>query len=304
MSIISMCSLLWKNTEKNDAKHYGSMVLPGGIAEIRDVAYMTDGDRYHLFDCYYPEGTDKALPTIIDIHGGGWMYADKDLNKFYCQYLAKRGYTVFSLSYSLVPSVTVQRQLQEVSLALKYIGEHAADFPMMDTDKIMLTGDSAGGQLAAYTAALAVSPYLREQLDTDEFKLKFDCVTLTSPVAYMKGAGPLGAYGKLMWGEKPFRPTDRRFLTIEELIPFAKDYPRTLLVTSSGDFLAKNQTIRLYNALRANGTNAVLRYFPKFDGVSLPHVFAVLEPYSAAGKICLDETLEFFMKDGDKNGQA
>ena len=65
-----------------------------------------------MFDAYYPAENDGKLPVIIDIHGGGWMYADKDLNIFYNQYLASRGFLVFSVSYRLVPSVAVPDQLR------------------------------------------------------------------------------------------------------------------------------------------------------------------------------------------------
>ena len=36
-----------------------------------------DGNKYHLLDIYYPENAAEKLPVIIDIHGGGLMYAEK-----------------------------------------------------------------------------------------------------------------------------------------------------------------------------------------------------------------------------------
>ncbi len=110
---------------------------------------------FHLLDVYYPEGTkaDAKLPVIIDIHGGGWMYGDKDLNKYYCLELANRGYVVFNMSYRLAPDVTVNEQLQDCAEALKWINENMESYPC-DRSRILLTGDSAGGQLCAYSAAL------------------------------------------------------------------------------------------------------------------------------------------------------
>ncbi|UKI14322.1 MAG: hypothetical protein L6V85_09755 [Clostridiales bacterium] len=50
-----------------------------------------------LWTCIVPRvRKTKKLPVIIDIHGGGWMYGDKDLNAPYCEALAKRGFVVVS----------------------------------------------------------------------------------------------------------------------------------------------------------------------------------------------------------------
>ena len=285
--------LLWKNTEKSDAKTHARQTLPPGITELCDLPYADDGDHYHLFDAYYPAQNDGALPVIIDIHGGGWMYADKDLNKFYNQYLAARGFLVFSLSYRLVPAVTPADQLRDVCLALRAIGEKMRELPC-DPAKVMLTGDSAGGMLAAYAAVLARSAHLRAHFETVDPQIDFTCVTLTSPVAYMNERSLIGAYGRLMWKERPFAYCGKSYLNFNELLDEIESLPPMLLITSAGDILALKQTRRMFRELLEKGVDARLLDFGSPGGEMLPHVFAVLEPESVQGRRCLDETCAFF----------
>ncbi len=287
-------SKFWDTVKKSDDKLHATQVLPDGIKEILNIPYKDSDSEYHLFDVYYPEDTNKPLPVIIDIHGGGWMYATKDLNKIYCQYLAKRGFVVFNLSYRLVPDVKVPEQLQDIALALTKIKETFSLVPC-DPTKIMLTGDSAGGQLAAFTAAISESEKLSAYFDTVDHKISFSCLTLTSPVSFMNCEMPMGFYGRMMWGERAFKRSTTKYMNIDELLREIDSFPPTLLVTSSGDFLGLKQTRKLYKTLLSTSFEAKLLDFPKFEGKDLPHVFGVLEPYSKAGAIYIDKMCEFFL---------
>ena len=286
-------TVIWNNTAKSDAANHAKQSLPDGIKEENNFAYIDDGDKYHLLDAYYPAENNGKLPVIIDVHGGGWMYGDKELNKIYCEYIASRGFIVFNMSYRLVPDVFAGEQLKDVSLALKWINENLDRFPA-DRSKIMLTGDSAGGMLAAFTGVLSCSQSARNIFGTVDFGLKFNCITLTSPVAYMNTPGIMGAYNKLMWNEKPFKTCRTPYLNIDEIIDFAPDYPNTLMITSSGDILALNQTRNLYRLFLDKKLKAELIDYPKYNGKNLPHVFPVLQPMGDPGYKVIDRMAEFF----------
>lgn len=287
----------WDGVAVGDNARISKQVLPEGIKEVNNIPYTDSGSEYHLLDVYYPENAEGKLPVIIEIHGGGWMYGTKDLNKIYSEYLAARGFVVFNLSYRLVPEVTVPEQLRDISLAIKKVSEIMDSFPC-DRERIMLTGDSAGGQLAAFTAAISVNEKLRDHFDTADYPISFSCVTLTSPVAFMNSSLPMGLYCRMMWGEKGTRQSTRKYMNIDELIRETKNFPRTLLVTSSGDVLALKQTRELYKTMLTYSVDAKLLDFPKFEGKNLPHVFGTLEPYSKAGKLYIDKMCEFFNEEG------
>ncbi len=298
--LLSVFGLFWnKFVKADDDKRIATLSLPDGIKEINNIAYTDSHSEYHLLDVYYPENTTEKLPVIIEIHGGGWMYGTKDLNKIYSQYLAERGFVVFNISYRLVPDVTVPMQLQDISRAIEKAKSLFGEFPC-DTDKIIITGDSAGGQLAAFTAALSRSEHLRTHFGTVNHGLDFNCAVLTSPVAYMNTSLPMGLYCRMMWGEKGLPVSDRKYMNIDELLDCTEDFPPSLLITSSGDTLAREQTRQLYKDMCSRSIKAQLLDFPKFEGRNLPHVFACLLPYSKEGKLCIDQICEFIKKYTEK----
>lgn len=284
----------WKITEKSDEKNYAAQTEPEGIERVYDIPYIDDGNRLHLFDVYYPEKREGGLPAIIDIHGGGWMYGDKELNRMYCLNLAKRGFVVFNISYRLVPEVDVPDQLRDVMAALKFISDSMKDYPW-DGRNIMLTGDSAGGMLASFAAALNSSEYLRQIFGTESPELDLNCLLLTSPVADMDVSGATGVYTKYMWGKFIKATPMGAYMNFTALIPHAS-FPPVMLVTSSGDFLAHDETLEQARRLENAGYDVELLDYPKFSGRSLPHVFAVLKADSPEGNMCNNAVTEFYRK--------
>lgn len=293
--IIPIMGKFWDLCAVKDAKLHATQTEPEGIKRIYDIPYIADGDTYHLFDVYYPEESEnEKLPVIIDIHGGGWMYATKDLNRIYNLNLAKRGFTVFSMSYRLVPRVTVYEQLKDVMEALKFIGEHLGGYPC-DVNNIMLTGDSAGGMLAAYAAALLTGEKLRAVFDTVNPDMKLTALLLTSPCPYMKTAGIMSVYSRKMWGKDFKTKAGYNYMDFDEIAPLAT-FPPTCLITSSGDVLALTQTRRAAALLRSMGVETKLMDFPKYEGKNLQHVFSVLEPHTNAGREAIDGALDFYRR--------
>lgn len=292
MSIFfAICKVHWKKVKKSDTKNIASQTEPEGIKRICNIPYIDDGNPLHLLDVFYPENTSEKLPVIIDIHGGGWMYGTKDLNKIYCLNLSKRGYTVFNISYRLVPEVTVYEQLKDVMAALEYISMHLREYPC-DADNIMLTGDSAGGMLASYAAALLSSEKLRGVFGTAAPAMKLKTLLLTSPAASAKKQGISSIYTTKMWGRGYKKAPGYGYMNFDEIACEA-DFPPTCLITSSGDFLARRQTIEQAELLKNKGVDVLLLDYPKYDGVGLPHVFSVLASESKAGKDAIEKALAF-----------
>ena len=290
--VIRMMQMIWRFCYDGDMKKHADQTPPV-VDEVKDVAYIDDGNRYHRLDVYYPQNlsAEDKLPVVIDIHGGGWMYAEKNLNEYYCKAIADRGYVVFNVSYRLVPDVTVNEQLQDVACALKWIQENMAAYPC-DTESILLTGDSAGGQLAAYSAVLLQSAELREIFDTVDAGMEIDAMVLTSPVPYMKD-GALSVYTKLLWGSDYKSKPTYNYMNLDEIIDYAK-FPPTYLITSSGDTLAHDQTVKTAELLESKDVVYTLKDYKKYNGKNLVHVFSVLYPFDAVGSSTIDEALDFY----------
>ncbi len=294
--VMKIMEMVWYFCDGGDKKKHSVQTPPENVTEIADIPYLDDENVYHQLDVMYPSDakpTDK-LPVIIDIHGGGWMYANKDLNDYYCMALADRGYVVFNISYRLVPDVTVNEQIQDCAYALKWISDNMGDYPC-DKDNIMLTGDSAGGQLSAYSAVLMQSAELRGLFDTVDPNMQLSSLLLTSPVAFMNDGGAFSIYTKLLWGKDYKEKATYEYMDLDKIIDYAPNMPPTYLITSSGDSLAHDQTVRAYELLKEKGVKCELADYDKDAfGVNEPHVFSVLNPFDDAGKTTIDNALAFF----------
>lgn len=296
--IVKIMQVSWKFCDKSDKKRMATQTPPENVVKVKDVEYLDDGNPYHKFDVFYPEGTipKEGLPVIIDIHGGGWMYASKDLNEYYCMELANKGYCVFSISYRLVPDVTVYEQIKDCTDALAYINSNMKNYPA-NKKTVMLTGDSAGGQLALYSTILNNNPDAREIFGTVDTKLNIKCLLLTSPVTYAKSGGWFSIYTKKMWGKDYKAKAAYNYMDLDEIMELANNMPPTYFITSSGDTLAHDQTVNAYNYFADKGYECEIQDFTDLkDGKKLPHVFSVLDPFDEYGQKAIDNALDYYQK--------
>ncbi len=297
-AVVKIMQMFWRFCDSGDKKKHAAQTPPDNVTEISDIAYIDDGNHYHKLDVMYPSNASAQdkLPVIIDIHGGGWMYADKDLNDNYCLGLASRGFVVFNISYRLVPDVTVGEQIQDVALALQWISQNMSNYPC-DTENILLTGDSAGGQLAVYSAIILQSDELKSVFNTADVDMDITALLLTSPVSYMKSGGLFSVYTKPLWGKDYKDKPTYNYMDLDEIIDYAENMPPTYLITSSGDTLAHSQTLRAYELLQSKGVRCELADYDKEAfGKSLPHVFSVLYPYDEAGTTATESALDFYQQ--------
>ena len=150
----------WAANRKKDALRLQTQTLPAGVEVRAGLAYLPDGDPMHTLNLYRPAGAEGPLPGVVDIHGGGWMHGDRELNRGYCMSLAAQGYAVMGMSFRLLPHVGLQEQAQDVFASLRWLEDHGAEYGF-DLSRILLTGDSAGGHLAGLTACIQKSPALQ-----------------------------------------------------------------------------------------------------------------------------------------------
>ena len=106
---------------------------------------------------YTPIGApeNKALPAIIYYHGGGWVIGSRDGNDSLCRYLSNAtGCRVFSVEYRLAPEFKFPVPIDESFIALKFISDNSEELNI-DKSKIVVAGDSAGGNIAAVMSLMA-----------------------------------------------------------------------------------------------------------------------------------------------------
>ncbi|MGH6781712.1 MAG: alpha/beta hydrolase [Sphingomonadaceae bacterium] len=119
------------------------------VAEVRDVTLDTavGAVRARL---YHP-APGKALPLLVFVHGGGWVFGTIDTHDPLCRALASAAeIAVLSLEYPLSPESRYPRALDTVCAALAAAVAQAGALGI-DPARIAIGGDSAGGNLSAAT---------------------------------------------------------------------------------------------------------------------------------------------------------
>ncbi|MFC7932589.1 alpha/beta hydrolase family protein [Streptomyces cinereoruber] len=152
-----------------DAAEEASAFSHPVVAPDATAAYGDHPDQ--VVDFYAPrDGRDRA-PLVVALHGGAWRapYDRAHLSPF-ADFLARRGFAVASVEYRRGGGLPRQggtapvagrwpETFDDVAAALDAVPElAAAHLPQADTGRIVLTGHSAGGQLALWAAARHVLP--------------------------------------------------------------------------------------------------------------------------------------------------
>jgi acetyl esterase len=106
---------------------------------------------------YRPSGPPRAWPTLFYIHGGGWNGGSNDTARTDYRWYANHGWLVISAQYRLATATdhTWNQAPGDVACALAWTGRNAAQLGV-DLNRLVLAGDSAGGNLAinlGYSAA-------------------------------------------------------------------------------------------------------------------------------------------------------
>lgn len=87
-------------------------------------------------------------PAILFFHGGGWVIGNLDTHDTLCRRLAaETGWDVLALDYRLAPEHPFPAAVNDALAAYAWLGRTAADLGI-DTRRLALAGDSAGGGLA------------------------------------------------------------------------------------------------------------------------------------------------------------
>lgn len=96
----------------------------------------------------------KKLPVMLYIHGGGWTLFSIDTHdRLMREYAARAGIAVLGIDYSLSPESKFPVALEECAAALDWIAAQAGALSL-DTDRVLIGGDSAGANLSVATCLL------------------------------------------------------------------------------------------------------------------------------------------------------
>lgn len=125
----------------------------------------TDNSRQRL-DLFLPKqpATEKQLPLIVYIHGGGWQNGDKRGGLRRLSAFVESGhYAAASVGYRLSGEAIWPAQIHDCKAAIRWLRAHSETYNI-DPYKIGVTGTSAGGHLVAMLGTTGDVPELEGSL--------------------------------------------------------------------------------------------------------------------------------------------
>jgi len=127
-------------------------------AQIHDSILYKQLDSTSLYlHIDYPPGFDasKSYPAIVFFFGGGWLQGTPDHFAPQASYFSERGMVCFRADYRVNSrhGTTPFASLKDAKSAMRFVRSHAGELGV-NPDKIVASGGSAGGHLAAATALI------------------------------------------------------------------------------------------------------------------------------------------------------
>ena len=272
----------------SDAKRDAGLTEPEEIVKYRNITYGPYGD-WNLLDIYTPERKgDELFPTIVNIHGGGFFYGDKELYRFYCMHLAQFGFAVVNFNYRLSPENRFPAPLEDTYAVFRFISENGSRYGI-DTSKVFLTGDSAGAQLASQFACICSN---REYASLFGFEIPSDiklrAVSLACGLYTLRDRDRTGDV------IQDYFQDDRLFEDPRTEINgnITSEYPPAFVFSACNDFLAA-ACEPMAEFLRSKGIRTVSRIYGTKEDPLASHVFHVNLRYAEGEKANRDQT-DFF----------
>lgn len=128
------------------------------LTENCDLVYLTLNDSNNVqrnlhLDIYRPAKGGK-LPALLMIHGGGWRSGNKSLEGPMAKQVALHGYVTIPVEYRLSLEARYPAAIHDIKAAIRWVKANAEKYGI-DTTRIAIEGNSAGGQLATLVGMTA-----------------------------------------------------------------------------------------------------------------------------------------------------
>jgi len=124
--------------------------IPGMKLNV-EYSHPKDAPPLHLDACV-PENPEPA-PAVIFVHGGGFVGGPRQtLLKPLYQPVHDAGFAWFTIDYRVAPAHPFPAAVNDVEAAVRFVRQHAIEY-RVDSNRLALVGDSAGGHLVAYAGA-------------------------------------------------------------------------------------------------------------------------------------------------------
>ena len=276
----------------DDTKRSEGLVTPEDIERFDNILYGED-EKVNFLDVYLPKNRSGKLPVIVSIHGGGWVYGNKDIMQFYCMSLAQKGFAVVNFSYRLAPKYKHPTPFVDTNSVFCWIFKNSETYGF-DTNNIFAVGDSVGANILGLYCCACTDSSIAENLSIripDGFILR--AVGLNCGI-YRMVRGEIDvlidSFAREYFPNKG-TVSDYEGITLANYV--SSKFPPSFVVTAEGDFLA-SQAKPFYEILKNLGVDAEYHYYGDKEH-ELKHVFHIDIKLSEARQCNADEC-DFFLR--------
>lgn len=139
------------------------------VEKIRGIRFSDTHPKRLKLDVYRRSDKPTNCPTLLYIHGGGWVIGNKDQQGLVTvNRLAAAGWVCFNANYRLSPGATFPDHIIDVKRAIAWVKEHGKEYGA-NPDFLIITGGSAGAHLSSLATLTPNEPVFQpgfESADT------------------------------------------------------------------------------------------------------------------------------------------
>jgi len=237
----------WQDEPVAPQLKVSNLLIPGAVEQLRVRMYHGEADR----------------PLIVYFHGGGWVIGNLDTHDPFCRSLADASKsTIMSIDYRLAPEHVFPAAHDDCLSATDWILANLNTLAP-NNGKVVLAGDSAGGNLTACTAATLIN----------EPRLVGTIMIYPATEHYLKGFPSFREHAKskpltapiMRWfidtylGDTAPAATEAKTVFVNRRTDY-KGFPRSLVVTAERDVL-RDDGKRLGITLRQAGVDTTYHHY-------------------------------------------
>jgi acetyl esterase len=237
----------WQDAPVAPQLKVSNLLIPGAVEQLRARMYHGEADR----------------PLIVYFHGGGWVIGNLDTHDPFCRSLADASKsTIMSIDYRLAPEHVFPAAHDDCLSATDWILANLNTLAP-NNGKVVLAGDSAGGNLTACTAATLIN----------EPRLVGTIMIYPATEHYLKGFPSFREHAKskpltapiMRWfidtylGDTAPAATEAKTVFVNRRTDY-KGFPRSLVVTAERDVL-RDDGKRLGITLRQAGVDTTYHHY-------------------------------------------
>jgi acetyl esterase/lipase len=133
-----------------------------GYRAFPNITYITANNYDAKLDLYQARGQSAPQATVIYMHGGGWTGGSKETSILNLLPYFEMGWNVVNVEYRLARVSLAPAAVEDCLCALRWVIHNAKEYNI-DTNRLVVTGNSAGAHLALTTGMIPASAGLDRQ---------------------------------------------------------------------------------------------------------------------------------------------